>query len=465
MDDLDMKINDINKSFKNMSNEWHSTNAEISERLNCLMWQMNQFQKEQTELSQKIKNDVNNMEETITNKSQKINNLEESIEQIKKESERSMDENNIRKKTIDDNYLNQQSELQNLNSKLEILQSEFKDIKNSFNSRIDEIEKSSEKSNDSNQMQKKEIDENFLNQKSELMNINSKLENIQKEFEELREKVLSLNTKLSQEDDVPKKIGIDSCDDNLIEYITKSVYEKIKQQYNFNELKSTREQSQDDVNNINVKINELSEKLDEFQVYQLSREVEWYQMKLKLDDTMNKINKEFEQSNDKKKDKIFEKWNNENNKLKKTQEKINRTIYELQTTLDDVKTNIYESLNKQQNTIDNISKATELLQKKNENEVENTTRDINKTNEPVVSDNVNNLNKTIASLSDDIKILNMETKVMTTNISLLWEDVRSIKNFINQYDMNERLKEKESNEEYTNIRNEINNLKKRLNEL
>jgi len=457
-----MKINDISKSFKNMTNEWYSTNAEISERLNCLMWQMNQFQKEQTELSQKIKNDINNVKETVTNESQKTLNLEENIEQIKKDSDKLIDENNTRKKAIDENYLNQQSELHRLNSKLEILQSEFKDIKDSLNNRIAEIKKSSEKSEDLNKNQKKEIDENFSNQKSELMNINSKLESLQNEFEKLKENIVSLNTKLSQEETAPIKIGIESCDDNLIECITKLVYEKMKQQNGFNKLESTRELNQDVYNKINVKINELSEKLDEFQVYQLSREVEWYQMKIKLDDTMNKINKEFEQSNNKKKDKIIEKWNSENNKLKETQERINRTIFELQTTLDDVKTDIYESLNKQQNAIDNINKTTECLQTKNEIEVENATRNVS---EPIVSENIDMINKTITSLSDDIKILNMETKVMTTNISLLWEDVRSIKNFINQYDMNERLKEKESNDEYTNIRNEISNLKKRLDEL
>ncbi|OUM69642.1 hypothetical protein PIROE2DRAFT_57351 [Piromyces sp. E2] len=467
IDDLDMKINDINNSFKNMTNEWHSNNAEISERLNCLMWQMNQFQKEQTELSQKIENDVNNMKKTITNESQKTINLEENIKQIKKDSERSINENDIQKKKINEKYNNQQSELQNLNSKLEILKSEYKDIKNSLNERINGIEKSSEKSEDLNKIQKEKFEELFKNQESELMDINSKLKVFQNEFEEIKEKVLSFNANQSHEEVTPKKIDKDSCNDNLIEYITKSVYEKIEQQYKFNELELSRVQNQN-LNNINVKINELSEKLDEFQVYQLSREVEWYQMKLKLDDTMNKINKEFEQSNSGNKDKIIEKWNNENNKLKETQEKINRTIFELQNTLDDVKTDIYESLNKQQNTLDNISKTTELLQK--ENEIEKNTRDVNEinveeNNEPIISGNIDDINKIITSLSDDVKILNMETKVMTTNISLLWEDVRSIKNFINQYDMNERLKEKEYNDKYSDIRSEINDLKKRLNEL
>jgi len=464
MDDLDIKINDINKSFKNMSSEWHSTNAEFSERLNCLMWQMNQFQKQQTELSKKIENDVNNMKETINAESQKTINLEENIEQIKKDSENSFNENNIRKRAIDENYSIQQLELQNLNSKLEKIQSDFDEINDNLNNKIDEIKKYSENSENSNKIQKKETEENFSNQKTELVNVNSKLDKLQAEFKEIKEKVLLLCEKSSQEEVTPKTIDINKCDEKLIEYITKSVYEKIEQQYKSNQLDSTRDQNKDV--GLNAKINELNEKLDEFQVYQLSREVEWYQMKVKLEDMMNKINKNVELTNNQNMEKIVERWNNENSKLKHAQEKINVAILDLQTTLNDVKTEIYESLNKQQNTIENISKANELIQFKNEKEIENSSRDVNDNiNEPAIFDNNDVAIKKVNSLSDEIKILNMETKVMTTNISLLWEDVRSIKNFINQYDMNERLKEKESNDEYNEIRDEINNLKKIINEL
>jgi len=459
MDDLDMKINDINKSFKNMTNEWHSTNAEFSERLNCLMWQLNQFHKQQTELSQNIEKDISNIKEILNAESQKTINLEENINQIKKDSENSANESNIRKRAIDENYSNQQSELQNLNLKLENMQSDFNEI----NNKIDEMKKSSENSEEIFSNQKKETEENFSNQKTELVNLNSKLDKLQTEFEEIKEKVSSLSNHPTQEETTPKTIDINNCDEKLIEYITKSVYEKIEQQYKFNQLESTREQTKDI--DLNTKINELSEKLDEFQVYQLSREVEWYQMKLKLEDTMNKVNKEFDLSNNKNMEKVIERWNNESSKLKHAQDKINMAILDLQTTVNDVKTDIYESLNKQQSTIENISKVHEI---KNEN---NSTRGIddatsNNATEPVVTDNTNIVpNKTMNSISDEIKILNMESKIMTTNISLLWEDVRSVKNFINQYDMNERLKEKESHDEYSEIRNEINNLKRTINGL
>ncbi|ORX55382.1 hypothetical protein BCR36DRAFT_185211 [Piromyces finnis] len=457
--DLYMKINNINNLFKNMNCEWHSTNAEFSERLNCLLWQINQFQKEQTESSQNVINDIHKIKEDINTNFKKTNDLNEEFEQIKKNYEILIKKDDTYKKNADESYIKQQSELQTLNLKYENLNSNYKNIKDDLNNKMEIFEKNSE---NLNKIMKKEYEEKLISQSSELKIINYKLEHIQTEFEQLKEKISLFNENASYKENFPRKFDINSCDNNLIEYITKIVNEKIEQFNKINKSESTI------VNNLNIKVNELNEKLDEFQIYQLSREVEWYQMKLKLEETMCRINERFNQLNDEKDNKIIEKLNNENDKLKETQENINNSVLELQSTLNDIKTNIFETLNKQQNSIDNII-TTELLHV-NDNEVKNSIRTINDINakkdmDIIIADNINKINRTIISLSDDIKALDMETKITTTNISLLWEDIRSVKNFIDQYNLNEKFREKEQIEEYTDIRNEINNIKKIINGL
>lgn len=419
INDLDKKINDISNTFKEKLNEWQSNNTEISERLNCLMWQMTKFHKEQSELSKKMKNDITDFKETskimkdditdfkenVTNNFKESSNLKEEIDEIRE----SMKKFNIEKK----NYIN-------------------------------------------------EANECFSTQKSELYNLNAKLENIESKFENIKEKVLSLNSPSSKEEATPKKINLSDCDDSLIEYITKQVQEKLENKYKFNEL--SKQINQNLTKNLDIKISELSERLDEFQIYQLSREVEWHQMKIKLENSMNQINKENDQSERSEKDEFIEKWNKENNKIKETQEKINKAILELKSTLGDIKTNIYNTLNEQQDKIDDISKSTELLQKINESEI-SYNDDIHNEITPNVSNEFSKIKHTIISLTEDINMLNMETKIMTTNISLLWDDIRSIKNFIDQYDMKDKLKESETNEEFSEIYNQINNLKKKINEI
>lgn len=337
----------------------------------------------------------------------------------------------------------------------------FKESSN-LKEEIDEIRESMKKFNIEKKNYINEANECFSTQKSELYNLNAKLENIESKFENIKEKVLSLNSPSSKEEATPKKINLSDCDDSLIEYITKQVQEKLENKYKFNEL--SKQINQNLTKNLDIKISELSERLDEFQIYQLSREVEWHQMKIKLENSMNQINKENDQSERSEKDEFIEKWNKENNKIKETQEKINKAILELKSTLGDIKTNIYNTLNEQQDKIDDISKSTELLQKINESEI-SYNDDIHNEITPNVSNEFSKIKHTIISLTEDINMLNMETKIMTTNISLLWDDIRSIKNFIDQYDMKDKLKESETNEEFSEIYNQINNLKKKINEI
>jgi len=426
MNDLDKKINDINNAFNEKSNEWLLNHTEISERLNCLMWQMSQFHKEQIELSKKMKDEITDFK-VVT------------INEVKETSKRMNDDITDFK----DNITNEVKETSNLKEE------------------INEIRKNIKNSNIENKNYMNETNDCILTQKSELHNLRAKLENMESEFDNIKEKVLSLGFTSSNEEVTPKKIDLNNCDDSLIEYITKQVQEKLENKYRFNEL--SKQQNQNLTKNLDIKINELSERLDEFQIYQLSREVEWHQMKIKLDNSMNQINKEYDQSERSEKDEFIEKWNNENNKIKETQEKINKAILELKSTLGDIKTNIYNTLNEQQDKIDDISKSTELLQKMNENDISNNDNIHNEIT-PNVSYEFSKIKHTIVSLTEDINMLNMETKMMTTNISLLWDDIRYIKNFIDQYDMKDKLKESETNEEFSEIYNQINNLKKKINE-
>jgi len=457
----DKSFNITDTSLKEKLEEWQLNQSEINEKLNCLMWEISFLRKEQAESIKKMKNEIDDIKENISNESQKAFELNENIEEIKKNSENSVDENVIKEKNINKNSLNQKSELECLNMKLNSLQSELEDLNKNLNKNVENIKINSEKFENENKIQKKEVDESILNQKIELKNLSLKVENLLSEFEVLKEK---FSDEITQ-----KKVEINNIDDNLIEFITKCVQEKLEKQYNLNELATFKDHNQKSINDLNVKINELNEKLDEFQVYQLSREVEWSQMKIKLSDSINNINKEHDQSNKNEEDAFIEEWNKERTKIKQNQEIINKAIVELQIALNDLKININDTLNEQQGKIDSISKYTELLQKNNVDEISSNEKSINNinNNDEIASvglNNSNKLNQTIMSLSNDLKLLNMETKVMTTNISLLWDDVRSVKNFINQYDLNERLKESESNREFSEIYNQINDLKKRIDE-
>jgi len=458
---IDKSFNITDTSLKEKLEEWQLNQSEINEKLNCLMWEISFLRKEQAESIKKMKNEIDDIKENISNESQKAFELNENIEEIKKNSENSVDENVIKEKNINKNSLNQKSELECLNMKLNSLQSELEDLNKNLNKNVENIKINSEKFENENKIQKKEVDESILNQKIELKNLSLKVENLLSEFEVLKEK---FSDEITQ-----KKVEINNIDDNLIEFITKCVQEKLEKQYNLNELATFKDHNQKSINDLNVKINELNEKLDEFQVYQLSREVEWSQMKIKLSDSINNINKEHDQSNKNEEDAFIEEWNKERTKIKQNQEIINKAIVELQIALNDLKININDTLNEQQGKIDSISKYTELLQKNNVDEISSNEKSINNinNNDEIASvglNNSNKLNQTIMSLSNDLKLLNMETKVMTTNISLLWDDVRSVKNFINQYDLNERLKESESNREFSEIYNQINDLKKRIDE-
>jgi len=463
----DKSFNNTDSVFKEKLEEWQLNQSQINEKLNCLMWEINHFRKEQTESVQGMKNEISNIKENISNESQKISELREKIEKIRKKSEYIVGENKIKERNLDENVLNQKSELDLMNVKINNLQSEFKDLNKNFNKNFDNVKINLEKLENENETQKRKINENIINQKSELQNLNLKIENLLSEFNEKKVKISSFSTiPINNEEISTKKGELSNIDDNLIELITENVQRKLEEQYKINELFSIKEQNQNSVNSLNIKINKLNEKLEEFQIYQLSREVEWSQMKIKLDDSMNYINKEFSQSN-KKRDAVFiEEWNKESIKIKQNQEIINNAIVELQTALNDIKVNINDTLNEQQDKINNISKTTELLHKKNENQISSNERNINNNDEitSIELSNSEKLKQTITSLSNDIKLLNMETKIMTTNISLLWDDVRSVKNFINQYDLNERLKESESNREFSEIYNQIDDLKNKINE-
>lgn len=413
INELDKKINDINNSFKEKSDMWQSNHSEISDRLNCLMSQVNQIQKEQNELSEKLKEELNEIKDSVSNEAQKSVNLKNDIEEIK------------------------------------------------LNTKEVDIE---------NKIMKKESDEAISQQKIELEALNSKLKDLQTEYEEIKEKVVLLSTPPVDEP-IQKKIDISDCDDSLIEFITKCVQEKMEQQYKLKQTEVSKRQEL--MNSLDIKINKLNEKIDEFQLYQLSREVELHRMKIKLDESIEQFNKtcgvQFRKNNEEK-DEFIKKLNNENKKIKQNQFDLYGTISDLETTVNDIKANVANQLDEQKRKIEDISKSAELLQKKNEtidSTIEKTVEtnvDNESMNNSVMNEKYEDVQHHIDTLNDEIKMLGMETKVMTTNISLLWDDVRTIKNFINQYDMNDKLKENETNEELSEIYNQINDLKKKLND-
>jgi predicted nucleic acid-binding Zn-ribbon protein len=230
------------------------------------------------------------------------------------------------------------------------------------------------------------------------------------------------------------------------------------------------------MNGVDVKMNELNEKVDEFQLYQMSREVELQRMKIKLDDSMVELNKACGKQIKKKKDEkdeMVKKWNMENRRLKEAQYNLKESIAELKTTVNDIRKEVFNKLNDQQDKINDINQTTEILQKQSEHVTAifeekskegEEEKEVNEVMNSSLSEKFNTVQQNIDTLNDEMKMLSMETKVMTTNISLIWDDVRTIKNFIDQYDMNDKLKEHETNEEITEIYGQINDLKKKIND-
>jgi len=495
MDDLDKKINEISNSFKEKSNEWQSNHTEITNHLNCLLWQMNQFKKEQTELSQKLNDELNGVKESVSTENQKLNDELNGVkESVSTETQKLNEEISGVKASIS-------TETQNLNDKIngvkesistetEKLNEEINGVKESvanevqksmdLQSNIDELKLSTEKSDNDTREIKREANETILQQKLELENLNSKLNNLQAEFEAIKEKVEILSSPPVEEEPTLKKIDLNDFDDNVIEYITKCVQEKIEQEYKLKELKASlsRQSTEELINGVDVKMNELNEKVDEFQIYQMSREVELQRMKIKLDDSMVELNKACGKQIKKKKDEkdeMVKKWNMENRKLKEAQYNLKESITELKTIVNDIRKEVFDKLNDQQDKINDINQTTELLQKQSENVAaiieeksnegeEEEEKEVNEAINSSLSEKFDTVQQNIDTLNDELKMLSMETKVMTTNISLIWDDVRSIKNFINQYDMNDKLKEHETNEEISELYGQLNDLKKKIND-
>jgi len=261
LSEKDKSFNNTDGVLKEKLEEWQMNQSEINEKLNCLMWEIGFLRKEQTESIEKMKNEIDDIKENISNEPQKAFELKENIEKIKKNS---VDENFIKERNIDEKFLNQKPELECLNMKLNSLKSELEDLNNNLNKNVENIKINSEKLESENKIQKREIDENILNQNTELKNLNLKVENLLSEFEELKEKVKLFNSVPINEETAQKKVEINNVDDNLIEFITKCVQEKLEEQYKLNELAIFKNQNQNFVNNLNVKINELNEKLMNF---------------------------------------------------------------------------------------------------------------------------------------------------------------------------------------------------------
>jgi predicted nucleic acid-binding Zn-ribbon protein len=496
MDDLDKRINEISNSFKKKSNEWQSNHSEISDRLNCLMWQMNQFHKEQTELSQKLQVELNGVKESVSTENQKLNEEINGVkESVSTETQKLNEQiNGIRESASNESQkLNEElngikesisTENQKLNEEISgIRESVSNEVQRTadLKSNIDELKLNKEKMDNDSRESQREVDESILQQKVELQNLDSKLKSLQAEFEEIKEKVTLLSTTPAEEP-MPKKVDLSNIDDDVIAYITKCVQEKIEQQYKLRELEASvsKPENQELSNDLDVKLNKLNEKVDEFQIYQLSREVELQRMKIKLNEGMDQLNKacgrHIEKQKDEK-DEVIRKLNMDNRKLNNAQNNLEATLFELSTTLGDLKKDVFSKLKEQQSQIEDIRQSSELLQKRNENidttavankEVEQTTVANKEVNEVAInstlSEKFDKIQQNINSLNDEIQILNMETKVMTTNISLIWDDVRSVKNFINQYDMNDKLKKHETNEEISELYDQIANLKMKINE-
>jgi len=526
MDDLDKKINEISNSFKEKSNEWQSNHSEISDRLNCLMWQMNQFHKEQTELSQKLNEELNGVKESVSTENQKLNKeisgVKESVstetqklneelsgvkESVSTETQKLNEELNEVKESVSvqTQKLNEEisgvrasasNESQKLNDELngikesisnenQKLNEEISGIRESVSnevqrttnlkSNIDELKLNKEKIDNDSKENQKEVGETILQQKVELQNLDSKLKSLQDEFEDIKEKVILLSTP-SAEEPAPKKRDLSNIDENVIAYITKCVQEKIEQQYKLRELEASvsRSQNQELSNEFDVKLNKLNEKVDEFQIYQLSREVELQRMKIKLNESMDQLNKACERHIEKQKDErdeIIRKLNMNNRKLNDAQNNLETSLFELSTTLSDLKKDVFNKIKEQESQIKDLHQSNELLQKRNESinttaveqiTVEN--KNVHDVTYSTLSEKFDKAQQNINSLYDEIQMLNMETKVMKTNISLIWDDVRSIKNFINQYDMNDKLKERETNEEISQLYDQLNDLKKKIND-
>jgi len=416
INDLDKKVNDINSSFIEKSEIWQSNYSEISERLNSLMGQISQSQKEQHELSNKLNEELNRVKKSILNEAQKSLYLKSDIEEIKANSEKTDNENKI---------------------------------------------------------MKKESEEVILQQKTEIEALNYKLKDLQEEYKSIKEKVIVLSTP-SIEDSTPKKIDINNCDADFIKYIVKCVQEKIEQQYKFKETEAAMAQRKELINTLDVKINALNEKIDEFQIYQLSREVELHRMKIKLDESMVQFNQtcgvQLRKINEER-DEFIKKLNNENKKVKQYQFDLYETISNLESTVNTIKSDVTNQLDEQQKKIESINKSAELLQKKNEiNDNSSIEKSIENNvihdilDNSMITEKYKDVQHNIDTINDEIKMLGMENKVMTTNISLLWDDVRTIKTFINQYDMNDKIKKNEANEELSEIYNQINDLKKKIND-
>lgn len=357
------------------------------------------------------------------NEKNKKDNLEkqEKINKLKDEKENIINDKNkilLEKNNINNNISSKNNLIKEKNKYIKILSQEELEILNLFKNKKNNLTEDYISTLNS---QLKEVENNWLTFKSEILNRDNKIKNLTEEIEELNKKIKNTEELFSHNESCPLCHSVLTQDSlkNYKEYLKKDITEKNK---SIKTIEIEKEKINEEITKLRIEYNNIKEELKKTSIcISLKEQQEKNNI---LNKEIIELNKEIEELS-KKEDLLKENLLKVEENLKQQEEKINSI--KLNTLLSLVEENKLLKIIEDNKNIDNIIKAVEELKLKiekefakifleiTEEEILNFKTEIENINkfEEVVNNSIDKLNESITKNQNDKE--NFDKKVEELN--------------------------------------------------